>query len=252
MKRAILRGGNAMKRFVIPILVLVSGLLLAQPCNWGSFDQTRINYPAGTLTGTAHTQLVSIIEAQGGTVVSPTPILDAAYLGGVDVFYTSLLSQTTGVLSNAEQTALQNWITGGGTLIVTADIFPLPAYESFTSFYGVTGYTALTHSGTGYPVASHPITAGVTSYSYNTESTFSYGSDALLLGDNGLGSDFMIVMEEGTGFTAGGRILVIGDHNMFTNTSIGINTLLANNIAAWACSGTALERTTWGNIKTAF
>ena len=137
---------------------------------------------------------------------------------------------------------------------MTGDIFPLPAYESFTAFYGVTNYTALTNNSIGYPVATHPITSGVTSYDYNTECTFTYGSDAMLLGDNGMGSDFMIVMEPGTGFTAGGRILVIGDHNMFTNTSINSadNTLLANNIAAWACLGTALERNTWGSIKTAF
>ena len=236
------------------LLLLVPVLAMAQPCNWGSFDASRVNYSSGTLTGSAHTVLVGIIETNGGTIVSPTPVLDATYLNGVNVFYTSLLSSSTGVLSGAEQTALQNWITGGGTLIVTGDIFPLPAYESFTSFYGVTNYTSLSNNSIGYPVAAHAITAGITSYDYNTECTFTYGSDAILLGTNGMGSDFMIVMEEGTGFTAGGRILVIGDHNMFTNTSIGNadNTPLANNIAAWASSVTALDRTTWGSIKTAF
>ncbi len=243
-----------MKYSLFTVLLLIPVLAIAQPCNWGSFDATRINYSAGQLTGSAHTTLVGIIGANGGTVVSPTPLLDAAYLGGVDVFYTSLLHNPNGILSGAEQTALQNWITGGGTLIVTGDIFPLPAYESFTSFYGVTNYISLSHNGTGYPVATHPITTGVTSYYFMTECTFTYGSDAMLLGNNGLGNDFMIVMEPGTGFTAGGRILVIGDHNMFTNSYIGNadNTLLANNIAAWACLGTALERNTWGSIKTAF
>ncbi len=246
------QGGTSMKYFLI--LLLIPVLAMAQPCNWGSFDATRINYSSGPLTGGAHTALVGIIVANGGTVISPTPVLDATYLGGVNVFYTSLLSTSTGALSGAEQTALQNWITGGGTLIVTGDIFPLAAYESFTAFYGVTNYTAISGSGNGYPVASHPITAGITSYYFMTECTFTYGTDAMLLGDNGAGSDFMIVMEPGTGFTAGGRILVIGDHNMFTNNYIGTadNTPLANNIAAWANSGTALDRTTWGSIKTAF
>jgi hypothetical protein len=238
----------------IAILVLLTGVLAAQPCNWGSFDASRINYSSGTLTGSAHTTLVGIIESNGGTVVSPTPILDAAYLGGVEVFYTSLLSMTTGALSNAEQADLQAWIATGGTLIVTGDIFPLAAYETFTSYYGVTNYTSLSHNAIGYTVASHAITAGVTSYDYNTECTYTYGSDALLLGDNGYSNDFMIVMEPGTGFTAGGRILVLGDHNMFTNSIIGSedNTQLAINIALWAASGTPLNRTTWGSIKSTF
>ena len=82
--------------------------------------------------------------------------------------------------------ALQNWIGGGGTLIVTADIFPLAAYESFTSAYGITGYTDLGHMGVGYTVATHPVTQGVTSYSYGTESTFfDTSGDGLVLGNNG-------------------------------------------------------------------
>ena len=95
--------------------------------NWGSFDGSRINYAAGQLTGSAHNTLRSIIEANDGDIVLPTASLTAEYLSGVDVFYTSLLSTSTGTLSGPEQTALQNWIADGGTLIVTADIFPLAA-----------------------------------------------------------------------------------------------------------------------------
>ena len=210
---------------------------LPAECIWGSFDTSRINYSAGTLTGSAHTTLQSIITGNGGTIAAPTSTLTDAYLSGVDVFYTSLLNVGTGELSAAEQTALHTWIANGGTLIVTGDIFPLNAYESFTAFYGVTNWLDLTNNTKGFPVAAHQITTGVTSYRYNTESTYTYGGDALLLGNNGLGSDFMIVMEPATGFTAGGRILVTGDHNMFTETHIGDNdnTALATNIAQWAC-----------------
>ena len=207
----------------------------ASASNWGSFDASRINYPAGPLTGSAHTTLQGIITSNGGTIAAPTPTLTAAYLSGVDVFYTSLLDQSTGALSGAEQTALQNWIAGGGTLIVTADIFPLAAYESFTSFYGVTNYTAISNFQSGNVVAAHPITASVTTYWYATNSTYTYGADALLLGDDGSGNDFMIVMEPDPGFGAGGRMLVLGDHNMFTNLYIGDNdnTQLAMNIVQW-------------------
>lgn len=206
-------------------------------CVWGSFDASRINYGGGELNGSAHTTLRSIINANMGTVAAGTSTLTATYLSGVDVFYTSLLNTGTGALSVAEQGALQGWIAGGGTLIVTADIFPLPAYESFTSFYGITGYVGASGPGTGNTVASHALTAGVSSYSYTTNSKYTFGGDGLLLGNDGAGNTFMTVFEPATGFAAGGRILVTGDHNMFTQSFIGNldNTRLANNMAEWAC-----------------
>lgn len=222
----------------VAVALGMCGVTKAQDCVWGSFDSSRINYAAGPLNGSAHVTLRGIITSNGGTVAAGTPTLSASYLSDKDVFYTSLLNTFTGTLSGAEQTALQDWIAAGGTLIVTADIFPLPAYESFTSFYGVTGYTDIGNcSFDGNVVSAHPITAGVTQYNYCTESTYTFGSDAMLLGDNGAGGDFMIVMEPGTGFSAGGRILVLGDHNMFTESYItgADNILMANNIAAWAC-----------------
>ena len=70
---------------------------------------------------------------------------------------------------------------------------------------------------------------------------------------------FMVVLEPGTGFPHAGRVLVLGDHNMFGNTFIGNadNTRLANNIAQWACRGTvAIEPgtwpATWGLVKSVF
>ena len=224
-------------------------------CRWGSFDASRINYGDGPLTGAAHTTLSTIITANGGTIAPATPALTAAYLGSVNVFYTSLLSTTTGALSAAEQAALQAWINAGGTLIVTGDIFPLPAYESFTQVYGVTGYTSISGVANGTTVNAHPIIAGVTTFNYNTNCTFSYGGDALRLGVDALGNTFMVVLEPGTGFPHAGRVLVTGDHNMFTNSLIGNadNTLLANNIAQWACHGVvAVEPATWGQVKSVF
>ena len=61
-----------------------------------------------------------------------------------------MLSSNTGDLSAAEQTALQAWIEGGGTLIVTAEFVTAlgigPAYETFTSVYGVTNYAEVAES----------------------------------------------------------------------------------------------------------
>jgi|GEM_PF-2569922 len=237
-----------MKRICAAVSTVVLASALASVAvaetQWGSFDASRINYPTGTLTGSAHSVLRSIIEANDGVVAAPTPTLTDQYLSGVDVFYTSLLSTNTGTLSDPEKQALRTWIIGGGTLIVTGDIFPLGAYESFTAPYGVTNWRALTNVGVGSPVAQHPITENVNGYGFNTESTYTYGNDAKLLGDNGRGDDFMIVMEPATGFTLGGRILVFGDHNMFTNGMINgnDNSTLAGNMAVWAGQGPVCEQ----------
>jgi hypothetical protein len=236
-------------------LFLVVPALAAADCRWGSFDATRINYAGGPLTGTEHSTLRTIIAANGGTVVASAPALTAAYLGGIEVFYTSLLSQSTGTLSAAEQAALQAWINTGGTLIVTGDIFPLPSYESFTSVYGVTGYTSISGVGNGTTTNAHPIIVGVTSFFYNTNCTYNYGGDALRIGVDSANNTFMVVLEPGTGFPHPGRVLVTGDHNMFTNSFIANadNTRLANNIAQWACHGaTAVEPATWGQVKSVF
>ncbi|MDM7913851.1 MAG: DUF4350 domain-containing protein [Candidatus Eisenbacteria bacterium] len=228
----------------------------AQECAWGSFDATRINYEDGQLNGGAHILLRGIITSHGGTILPGTPVLDANYLAQADVFYTSLLAINGGQLSAAEQSALHDWIAAGGTLIVTADIFPLDAYESFTAFYGVTGYVALSENGTGSVVADHPITEGVQAFNYVTQSTYNYPANALRLADDANGRVFAVVMEPATGFDAGGRILVLGDHNAFTDSQIigADNSTLANNFAEWACNPepVAVHETTWGQVRSLF
>ena len=139
--------------------------VVSTPCTahaavWGGFDVTRVNYAGGTLDGSAHDSLRALIVANGDSVTAMTSTLTPAYLSGIDIFYTSLARVGGPVLSAAEQAALQAWIASGGTLIVSGDVFNLPFYESFTSFYGVTGYTDLGLAGgatsTVYP---HPLTA---------------------------------------------------------------------------------------------
>jgi hypothetical protein len=223
-------------------LSLVLGLLLSPiastQCVWGSFDSTRINYAGGVLTnGASHVNLRNIITGNGGTLAPATATLTPQYLATVNVFYTSLLSTATGVLSAAEQAALQAWVTSGGTLIVTGDIFPLPAYESFTSWLGVTGWTSVSGCNVmGTIAAPHPVTVGITAFTYCTDSRFNHGSNALLLARNSTGANFSAVIEASTSIR--GRMLVFGDHNMFSDSYINQsqNTALATNFVRWACT----------------
>ncbi|MBD3369593.1 hypothetical protein GF402_04430 [Candidatus Fermentibacteria bacterium] len=62
-------------RYLILSLLLIVAMSVAQTCYWGSFDDSRINYSGGTLTGSAHTTLAGIIEANSGVLADPTSLL---------------------------------------------------------------------------------------------------------------------------------------------------------------------------------
>lgn len=227
------------------VAVVAAGLLVpsvADAAVWGSFDASRINYPNGCLNCTNKTTLVELIEANGDIVAMGTPTLTSEYLDLVDVFYTSMLSSNTGDLSAAEQTALQSWIEGGGTLIVTAEYVTAlgigPAYETFTSVYGVTNYAEVAESDVAAPTGMHPIVNGVSMVQWDFNATFEVGKDAAVLGNDAMKNLFMAVLEPDTEFCAGGRIFVIGDHNIFANPFIGEqdNTLLADQLIDWAAT----------------
>lgn len=203
----------------------------------GGFDATRVNYAGGVINGgVSHTVLAGLILGESGTLAPPTGELTAAYLAGVDGFYTSLLTNNNLPLSGSEQAALQGWLAGGGTLSVTADIFNLPGYESFTSFAGVAGYTAVSTTGPATIAAAHPITAGVSFAAYTTDVTFTIPATGLRIMSNGAGGAFACVLDASTGHAGPGRIVVFGDHNMFANTFIvqADNTAMAINLIRWA------------------
>ena len=103
---------------------------------------------------------------------------------------------------------------------------------------------------------SAPLTAGVSSISYITNSTFTYPANALLLAQDAGGNPLAVVMSPATGYHGGGRVLVIGDHNAFTDSNIGggDNMQFATNFANWACyiGPSAVEPTTWGTLKSRY
>lgn len=221
------------------VLAIGGGPVAAEDAVWGSLDASRINYGGGDLNGSGHTELRAMIAANGDSVAAGAVEVTADYLDGVTVFYTSLLNTNTGSFSSSELDALHDWIADGGTLIVTAEYINPHQYEPLTAPYGVDNYVGLGNRTVGFPVDSHPIVDGVVSYFLAGETTFDYGSDALLIGDNGLGAAALCVLDSSTGFTGGGQIFVIGDHNCFTNSYMfeEDNPILAENMVAWAAEG---------------
>lgn len=242
------------------VAIAVLAPLPAAAAVWGSFSASRIAYATGPLAGDVHSMLRDTITAHGDTLADPTPELTAEYLATVDVFYTAMLSDGTGptagapgTLSLDEQAALVEFIAGGGTLIITPDSNgfegPFPSvYDSWTADYGVTDYAFVFGPGVGQPIVDHPITIGFNSYSLDGTTTFTYPLSGQLLGTAVSNANpLLVVFEPASGFDAGGRMLVVSDHNALTNGLMGSdlgNQRLAENIVAWAageCGNTIVE-----------
>jgi len=227
---------------------------------WGSFSPARLAYATGALDGDVHSQLRGYVVANGDALAEPTDELTPEYLLSIDVFYTAMLSDGTGptagalgTLSLDEQAALMEFIAGGGTLIITPDSngfdgpFPI-VYDSWTAEYGVTDYAFVFGPGMGQPVIDHPITAGLNGYSLDGTTTFTVPTSGQILGTAVSAQDpLLVVFEPASGFDAGGRILVVADHNALTDGllegDLG-NQQLAQNIVTWAageCGNTIVE-----------
>ncbi len=225
-----------------PVLVLLSFASVlgasasAQSCVWGSFDTTRLLNSHSLLIGPLTGYLRAEIAEHGGVVGPITPTLTPEYLSTVDVFFTSRLADGAD-LSSSEQAALQAWLAGGGTLFVSVGTFGHAAYESFTQPYGVGGYSTVTGFGIGHPIGSHPITAGVVDIRHMNVTTFGHGGNARLLAKASGNQNFIVVLEPQTGFTSGGRIVVVGDYDTLTDSLVpqNDNAVLLDNLVDWAC-----------------
>jgi len=209
----------------------------AEAATWAGFDASRVNYPEGVLRdGMVYDDLRATIEVEGD-VAPAVSTLSAQTLAGVDVFYTSLLREGD-TLSPEEQSALFEWLFNGGTLIVTADTAPLSFCTSFTAAYGIDLYVDVGTNATALPIADHPVTAGVSTLQYVSNASFAFDDNALELARTPEDYVFAAVIEPEPGTCTTGRILVVGDHSMFTDAFIeqGDNLQFAANIVQWAGS----------------
>ncbi len=208
---------------------------------WGGFDASRINYSGGVLTGSEHDTLRGVILAGGDSVGSLTSTITASYLATIDVFYVSLLTNNGVPLSAAEQTALKSWVSSGGVLFLTADIFNKTGYNSFGSIVGVGNFTNV--SGTPTVTGNHALLNGVTTLDGTSYVHFTHGSDATPLANIG-GNRFAAVLDNTSGYQGGGCVLVFGDHNIFTDdfASKANNKKFLENVVSWVngCAGPPL------------
>jgi hypothetical protein len=214
---------------VASVMVLVGAVCLgtaakasASPVTIGSFGPARINCGGCDLEfGSSYTGLRTTLSGRGDSIVS-IATLSAASLAGVDVFYTSLLSISTGSLSAAEQAALVAWVAAGGTLFSAGDVsIWRPAYNTFLSPFGITEVADAVGGPAIVVAGPNPITNGpngsFASFNFNTGSTFA-GTFTTLATNGGL--PFLVQQNFGLG-----QIVAVGDFNLFQDSLRGPNEL---------------------------
>lgn len=138
-----------------------------------------------------NTQLVGKLTDQGHTLALKTDYspLSAGYLAGIDVFITGLIPADA---TAGELTALTDWVTGGGTAVITGE------HGAFTSRYN----TWLNPLG---------VTLAGVGWNYSTPAVFSTDpSDPYLA--NGVSGSFFPVDNRGyyTGMPAGANVIATG------------------------------------------
>ncbi len=226
------------KLAVAALATALTGYTLpAQALVWGGFDTTRVNYPDGVLSGAAHDDLRTVILAAGDSVGALTGTINANYLASIDVFYTSLLTNNNVPLTAAEQTALSTWVQGGGVLVISADIFNKAGYDSFGAFVGVGSFADAPDGPFAFP-GVHPLTTNVTDIDPATSVSFTYNAANTTLLITNSGAPWAAVLDNTSGYTGGGCVLVLGDHNIFTDNFINNvdNLTMATNMVGWVSS----------------
>jgi hypothetical protein len=96
------------------------------------------------------------------TFAASTTTASAAYLSGVDVFFTGLINRNANALSSAEVTALGNFIAGGGVVIAHGDntLFE-QTVNGLLNLYGLNVVSTSNSSSTvNIDNALHPVMSG--------------------------------------------------------------------------------------------
>lgn len=226
-----------MKRFLATSCFLTL-TLACSAIDVGIFSNTRLYSAAFNLqTGGSMSILRTDWEARGA-VWHQTGTITASFLATVKVFFTSSLNMTS--FTAAEKTAMIAWVKAGGTLIVTGEDSghgSQAAYNSLLDGFSVSIAGSVT-PGTGTIINSDPIFGSATSvYLGGNGILAATGNRKKLLKDH-LGNLAALSIEY-TPEVGNGRLVVIGDTDMFTDTymlTYEENEAFFKGIAYWAAN----------------
>jgi len=146
-----------------------------------------------------------------------TGTISQIFLAGVTVFFTSSMNNVS--LSASEKSALVNWVKAGGMLIVTGEDqghLTQTAYSSILTPFSI-GIDGGTTAGYATILNSHPLLGNASSiYLAGSATLYPMASHLKLLNDHA--GYLAEIVAEYTPEVGSGRVLVIGDTDMFTDT----------------------------------
>jgi thermitase len=193
-----------------------------RPITYIAFDQTH-----GTdYVGSYSTWVRSLVEK--GYVVETNNIspITPDTLARCDVF---IIPQASAPYTTDELTAIQDFVFGGGGLLVIGDDYPY-IYSDLTRFAGIT-WTGGGASGITIDITSHPVTAGVSSVYLSAPIAVMYVTDgAQDLVRDPVGGIMLAVSD-----LSSGKVLGFADEDSLRDYSIGQedNLRLADNMLDW-------------------
>ncbi|MEX5728105.1 hypothetical protein Ga0609869_001458 [Rhodovulum iodosum] len=148
----------------------------AMAASIGSLDSSR-TYLSYQLDGGNYDDIRNAIINDGHSVTAGTGTVSAAYLAGLDVFYTGMLDTAS---TAPEIAALQSFVAAGGTLVIGADNTSVNSAGNYNSWFTPFGLSVTGNGASG--------------------GTWAASSDALLA--NGVAGTSLGFVA-GTDFTAG-------------------------------------------------
>jgi hypothetical protein len=223
-----------LKVFLCTLMAVACMQVSAQALRVGSVTDSRFG-TSWTLDGAemANTRAKLLNPANfgpGGTVSRPITIIDtagtvgsinAALLSGVDVFFIGYLDNANpNAFTPAELNAMQVWVNGGGTMVVTCDDAPYDAVcASFghPSIAGSTNPTVPTAAGATHPIFNGPFGVVTSINESGTEGFFTSTTGATILAtDSTPGTPHPDVLIQQFG---SGRVILLADVDMLANAA---------------------------------
>lgn len=234
-------------------VALLGGAGEAPALTLGGFDLARggiesVKFGSDTSSFRAH-----VTATFPGATFTSTGSLTPAFLAGIDVLVISAVKDpTTPVtpLSAAEQTALWNFVAGGGSALLLTDNdiqFEL-ASDSMVGVFGLDTTGVIPGSTTATVVATHAVTSGpfgtLTSIPYATwpgwfASLGAYATSLATPDANGQVS--LAVIDFGTIGPGSGAVVLFSDATIDNTNYTGATVALVDNALAYAVPGAVPE-----------
>jgi hypothetical protein len=230
--------------------VVVSGFSATRTSGSWGITESCLATTDGYLTDTANFGPSGTVKATMDVSSTGVDTVTSSNLAGVNVFFVGYVLTST--YTDAEKTAMLNYVKGGGTMIVTSDD---PTYD-ISSIFGVTdaespgGLETANITDTSSPLADGPFGTVSSFLEYASVSNFSDLGPASQVGANPEGAALAVIPPGALSATSG-PVVFVSDVDVFSDCSdeeapVGsiANETLIKNIFAYVATAKATPPST--------